>query len=47
MTVEDPDGRIKGSYRVFFRPQTYFVDRDGILRTIQLGKIREPDFDRK
>lgn len=46
-TVVDPDGAIKGAYRVALRPQTYFVDRDGILRSIQIGELREPDFERQ
>jgi len=46
-TVVDPDGTIKAAYRVALRPQTYFVDRDGILRSIQIGELREPDFERQ
>ena len=46
-TVDDPDGTIKGSYRVFFRPQSYFIDREGILRSIQAGEVREADFERQ
>src|SRR5262245_25217557 len=46
-TVEDPDGRIKGAYRVVARPQSYFIDRDGILRSIQIGEIRDSDFERQ
>ncbi len=46
-TVIDPDGAIKGAYRVALRPQTYFVDRDGVLRSIQIGELLEPDFERQ
>jgi hypothetical protein len=46
-TVDDPDGAIKGGYRVFFRPQSYFIDRDGILRSIQAGEVRDADFERQ
>lgn len=46
-TVVDPDGAIKGGYRVAARPQTYFIDRDGVLRSIQIGELREPDFERQ
>ena len=46
-TVDDPNGAIKGSYRVFFRPQTYFIDREGILRSIQAGEVRDADFERQ
>ena len=45
-TVVDPDGAIKGAYRVVARPQTYFIDRDGILRGIQIGEVRDEDFER-
>jgi hypothetical protein len=46
-TVVDPEEAIVRAYRVAARPQTYFVDRDGILRSIQIGEVREADFDRQ
>jgi cytochrome c biogenesis protein CcmG, thiol:disulfide interchange protein DsbE len=46
-TVDDPEGTIKGAYRVAARPQTYFIDREGILRSIQVGELREADFERQ
>jgi cytochrome c biogenesis protein CcmG/thiol:disulfide interchange protein DsbE len=46
-TVEDPDERFARAYRVVARPQTYFVDRDGILRSVQIGWVREEAFDRQ
>lgn len=45
-TVVDPDGTIKGAYRVVARPQTYFIDREGVLRGIQIGEVRDSDFER-
>lgn len=45
-TVEDPNGAIKAAYRAIARPQSYFVDRDGILREIQVGQVTADDFDR-
>ena len=45
-TVDDPEGAIKGAYRVAARPQTYFIDREGILRSIQIGEVRSVDFER-
>ena len=33
------------SYRVVAPPQTYFIDKDGILRGIQIGQVRPEDFD--
>ena len=35
------------AYRVAARPQTYFIDRDGILRSIQIGEVRDADFERQ
>ncbi len=46
-TVVDPEEAIVRAYRVAARPQTYFVDGDGILRSIQIGEVREADFDRQ
>ncbi|HET9522395.1 MAG TPA: TlpA disulfide reductase family protein [Candidatus Limnocylindrales bacterium] len=46
-TVIDPDGAIKSAYRVVARPQSYFIDRDGILRAIQIGEVRDADFERQ
>jgi cytochrome c biogenesis protein CcmG/thiol:disulfide interchange protein DsbE len=47
VTVLDPDKAIRGAYRVAARPQTYFVDGDGILRSIQIGEVRDADFERQ
>lgn len=46
-TVIDPVEAIKRAYNVVGRPQTYFVDRAGILRSIQVGEVTEVDFDRQ
>jgi cytochrome c biogenesis protein CcmG/thiol:disulfide interchange protein DsbE len=46
-TVEDPDRTIKAAYRVAARPQTYFIDGDGTLQAIQIGEIRDADFERQ
>jgi len=46
-TVDDPDGTIRTTYRVAARPQTYFVDRDGILRSIQVGALTDAEFERQ
>ena len=46
-TVIDPGGAIKAAYRVIARPQSYFVDRTGVLRSIQIGEVREADFERQ
>jgi cytochrome c biogenesis protein CcmG/thiol:disulfide interchange protein DsbE len=46
-TVIDPGAAIKKAYLVVGRPQTYFVDRAGILRSIQLGPLTDADFERQ
>jgi thiol-disulfide isomerase/thioredoxin len=46
-TVEDPDRALKTAYRVAGRPQTYFVDGDGTIRSIQIGQMLEEDFERQ
>jgi cytochrome c biogenesis protein CcmG/thiol:disulfide interchange protein DsbE len=46
-TVDDANGAIKSAYRVVARPQSYFIDRDGVLRSIQIGEVRDADFERQ
>jgi cytochrome c biogenesis protein CcmG/thiol:disulfide interchange protein DsbE len=46
-TVIDPDKAIKTAYRVAARPQTYFIDGDGIIRSIQIGELTDADFERQ
>jgi cytochrome c biogenesis protein CcmG, thiol:disulfide interchange protein DsbE len=41
----DPDGAIAAAYRTVAPPQTYFIDKDGILQAIQIGEVRPEDFD--
>jgi cytochrome c biogenesis protein CcmG/thiol:disulfide interchange protein DsbE len=45
--VIDPDAAIKAAYRVLGRPQSFFVDRAGILRSIQIGEVVGADFERQ
>ena len=44
-TVDDPDGAIRRTYRVLARPQSYFIDSDGVLRAIQVGEISSDRFE--
>jgi cytochrome c biogenesis protein CcmG, thiol:disulfide interchange protein DsbE len=44
-TVQDPTGAIRTTYRVVGRPQSYFIDRDGVLREISVGQVTQPLFD--
>jgi cytochrome c biogenesis protein CcmG/thiol:disulfide interchange protein DsbE len=46
-TVDDPGSAIRTSYRVAARPQSYFIDRDGVLRSIQVGELTQAEFDRQ
>ena len=46
-TVIDPDRTIRDLYRVAARPQTYFVDSAGVLRSIQIGELTDADFERQ
>jgi len=46
-TVVDPDKALRATYRIAGRPQTYFIDRTGVLRSIQIGEMRDADFERQ
>jgi cytochrome c biogenesis protein CcmG/thiol:disulfide interchange protein DsbE len=46
-TVDDPTGAIRTAYRVAARPQTYFIDRHGVLRAIQVGQVTDAEFERE
>jgi cytochrome c biogenesis protein CcmG/thiol:disulfide interchange protein DsbE len=47
VTVDDPDRRIRDAYRVAARPTTFFIDPGGVLRSLQLGPVRDADFERQ
>ena len=46
-TVIDPGGVLKATYRVLGRPQSFFVDRQGVLQSIQIGEVVAADFERQ
>lgn len=46
-TVDDESGGIRAAYRVAARPQTYFIDRDGVLRSVQVGQLTDAEFERQ
>jgi cytochrome c biogenesis protein CcmG/thiol:disulfide interchange protein DsbE len=46
-TVVDPDKSLKAAYRVAARPQTYFIDGAGVIRSIQIGELTDTDFERQ
>lgn len=43
----DPGGAMAGAYRVVAPPQTYFIDRAGIVRSRQIGELTADDFERQ
>ena len=46
-TVVDPDKSIVRAYQVLARPQSYFIDGEGVIRSIQIGEVVEEDFERQ
>jgi cytochrome c biogenesis protein CcmG/thiol:disulfide interchange protein DsbE len=46
-SVIDPHAATKTAYHVLGWPQSYFVDRGGILRSIQIGEVQDKDFERQ
>jgi cytochrome c biogenesis protein CcmG/thiol:disulfide interchange protein DsbE len=46
-TILDPTQALKAAYRVAARPQSYFVDGSGIVRSIQIGQVTDADFERQ
>jgi cytochrome c biogenesis protein CcmG/thiol:disulfide interchange protein DsbE len=46
-TVDDSSGSVRTTYRVAARPQSYFIDRDGVLRSIQVGELTDAEFERQ
>lgn len=47
VTVDDPEGSIRAAYRAVARPQSYFIDADGILRDYQVGEITGDRFEQQ
>lgn len=44
-TVTDDSGAIATAYRIAAPPQTYFIDKDGVIRGLQIGAMVGKDFD--
>lgn len=40
-TVVDPDRSIGSAWKVLGPPQTFFIDREGIIREVQVGQVRD------
>ena len=43
----DPGGRVARDYGMLGLPETYFIDRDGIIRARQIGQISAASLDEK
>ncbi|PYV70094.1 MAG: DsbE family thiol:disulfide interchange protein, partial [Acidobacteria bacterium] len=39
LSASDTDGRVSIDYGVYGAPETYLIDRDGIIRFKQIGPI--------
>ena len=46
-TVLDPDKVFRRTYRIAGRPQSYFIDAGGVVRSIQIGFLTDVDFERQ
>jgi len=46
-TVIDPGAVLKAAYHVVGRPQSFYVDRNGIYRDFQIGPVTDADFEQK
>ena len=46
-SVTDPDGSRARTWRVVAPPQTYFIDRNGVIVSRQIGEVSAADFQRQ
>ena len=46
-SLVDPDGSMATAYQMAAPPQTYFIDRSGIVRSRQIGEVSREDFERQ
>jgi cytochrome c biogenesis protein CcmG/thiol:disulfide interchange protein DsbE len=46
-SITDPDGSMALAYRMAAPPQSYFIDRSGVVRSRQIGILTEADFERQ
>jgi cytochrome c biogenesis protein CcmG/thiol:disulfide interchange protein DsbE len=44
-TVTDDSGDIAAAYRITAPPQTFFVDKDGVIRAVQIGAMTSDTFE--
>ncbi len=46
-SLTDPGGTHASGWRVVAPPQTYFIGRDGVIRSRQIGEVTKVDFERQ
>jgi cytochrome c biogenesis protein CcmG/thiol:disulfide interchange protein DsbE len=46
-TLTDPDGAAMNSYQAVAPPQTYFIDRSGVIVSRQIGELTAADLERQ
>jgi cytochrome c biogenesis protein CcmG/thiol:disulfide interchange protein DsbE len=46
-SLTDADGAHASDWRVIAPPQTYFIGRDGLIRSRQIGEVTKVDFERQ
>jgi cytochrome c biogenesis protein CcmG/thiol:disulfide interchange protein DsbE len=47
VTASDPDGRLSIDYGVYGAPETFLIDRDGVIRYKQIGPITEESWQKE
>jgi cytochrome c biogenesis protein CcmG/thiol:disulfide interchange protein DsbE len=45
--VMDPDGGVAGSYGLYAPPESFFIDRDGVIASRQVGQLSQADLARQ
>jgi len=46
-SLPDPDGSAKATYQAVAPPQSYFIDRKGVILSRQIGELTAADLDRQ
>jgi len=47
LSIADPEGRVGIDYGVYGVPETYVIDRAGVIRLKQIGPVTQNDLDKK
>jgi cytochrome c biogenesis protein CcmG/thiol:disulfide interchange protein DsbE len=46
-SVMDPGGEVARDYAIYGPPESFFVDRDGVIRGRQIGQLSAADLERQ